>query len=150
MKSLKLSLLFAALVISTAGCIKTYKIPKLATWDSIFVGKWEGQTIKRRGGYSIQYEKTRLTDGTYKLILIYYKQNRFLDSKFEIGEWWVHDGVYYEVLPNMMDEPKAFTFEILSNDQIKYTLVKADASADNKPGYSFIDSRTKEIVIPEP
>ena len=149
MKSFKLSLLCAALVIVTTGCIKTYKVPKLATWDSIFVGKWEGQTIKRRGGYSIQYEKTRLMDGTYKLILIYYKQNRFLDSKFEIGEWWVHDGTYYEILPNMMDEPKAFKFEILSNDQIKYTLSKTDSSIDHKKGYSFIDSRTKEIVIPE-
>ena len=143
--SFRTLLLIASLVIFSTGCVKTYTIPKEATRDSIFVGKWEGQHFNKEGGYWRKWEQTRIVDGTYKLVLIYYDKNdRFLDSELEKGDWWIYDGLYYEISTSRMNEPEAYKYEILSEDQIKFLSVKIDSSSDEKVGYSFIDTRSKE------
>ena len=95
------------LVVICAGCIKNYTIPEEATIDSIFVGKWERQYFDEDRGYFMELEKTRMVDGTYKLVIIYYGKNkRYIGSTFELGEWWLYDGIYYEILPDLMDNPR--------------------------------------------
>lgn len=92
----------------------------------------------------IEWEKTRMVDGTYKLVLLYYnKYHRFLDSKVEEGKWWIYNDIYYEMLPSMMEQPQSYKYEILSDDKIKFTSTMIDASSDERIVYFPIEKRAQ-------
>ena len=139
MKRLKttLTLVFVVILISACASVNnSYTESVLEDTRRIFVGTWKGKYVDHKGRLSRTWIQNRLPDGTYTITFIHHTQEGIYSSKQE-GKWWVDGDRFYEIAPNVMEEPDVYQFEILNENEIHFRSIAED--------YEFIDKRMQEL-----
>ncbi len=124
--------------------ISEYNVPVGSTLDLEFVGRWKGEHFHEDGSYLKKWNQVRNSDGTYVIIFKMYDENNNL-FKTEIGKgyWWIKNGFFHEVDPSMTSTPDIYKFEIVSDNEIKFTAVHIGPTSVGEVGYTFTDFKIK-------
>ena len=85
----------------------------------------------------------RLANGEYSIASKVYRTGDLIATVEETGRWWVDGELFYERCSDRMKQPDVYSFEFLSEDEIRFTAVSADRSGDVFAGYIFVDKRMK-------
>ena len=139
MKRLKIAPLFLMIVLQ-AGCGTMNNASQRKAPENIrdmFIGTWEGEHMDRGGTLLRTWIQNRSEDGTYAIIFFHHTEKGIHKSTQE-GKWWVEGQRFYEIAPDLMEEPDVYQFEILSENEIRFRSVVKD--------YEFIDKRTESCL----
>lgn len=108
----------------------------------MFVAVWAGERKGKREGIIKKWTQTRNEDGTYELRFNVFENGVPMDTSLEKGKWWLEGDLFYEIAPLRMSVPDIYKYEIINNDEIKFTRVSRDKSGDVKElSYTFIDKK---------
>ena len=103
----------------------------------VFVGTWEGEHMDRGGALLRTWIQNRSEDGTYTIVFFHHNEKGIYKSTQE-GKWWLKGNRFYEIAPDLMEEPDVYQFEILSDNEIRFRSIVKD--------YEFIDKRTESSL----
>lgn len=138
MKRLKIVPLFLMIILQ-AACGSMNNISQRNVQEDIrhmFVGTWEGKHVDRERKLLRTWIQNRSKDGTYRIIFFHHTEDGVYKSE-QKGKWWIEGNRFYEIAPDVMKEPDAYQFEILSENEIRFKSLVND--------YEFIDKRTKSF-----
>ncbi len=139
MKRLKIALALIFMIMLPAGCgtvNKTYQAKLPEDVRPIFVGTWAGEHVDHDGKLLRAWIQVRSEDGTYTITFVHHTEDGIYSSE-QKGKWWVEGDRFHEIAPNEMEEPYAYQFEILSEDEIRFKSMVND--------YEFIDRRVQDF-----
>jgi hypothetical protein len=101
----------------------------------MFIGTWEGSHVDQEGNLLRTWRQRRYADGTYAMTFVHYTKEGIRRST-QKGTWWVEGDRFYEIAPDTMEDPDAYRFEILNENEIRFESLTTD--------YEFIDRRTQD------
>lgn len=81
--------------------------------------------------------QNRSEDGTYTIIFYHHTTEKEIDRSIQKGKWWIDGDRFYEIVPDVMEEPDVYEFEILNENEIRFKSTVKD--------YEFIDRRTQDF-----
>ena len=139
MEKLKIALALVFMIILQAGCRTVNN-----AWQGkapehirrIFVGTWEGEYVDHEGNLLRTWIQNRSENGTYTIIFFHHSEKGIYKSRQQ-GKWWIDGDRFYEIAPDVMDEPDVYQFEILSENEIRFKSIVKD--------YEFIDRRMQNF-----
>ena len=102
----------------------------------MFVGTWEGKHVDREQKLLRTWIQNRSEDGTYSIIFFHHTEEGIYKST-QKGKWWIEGNRFYEIASDEMKEPDIYQFEILSENEIRFSSILTD--------YEFIDKRIESI-----
>jgi len=102
--------------------------------DKALIGTWAGETVDEEKQTYRTWIQRRDEDGTYSIIFIQ-MQPGGISRSVEAGNWWVKDGVFYEMAPELIKEPDEYIYKIINPELVEFT--KKDGS------YSFRDKKIR-------
>lgn len=107
--------------------------------DQQLVGTWQGSEKDNQiDGMSKTWTMERNADGSF--LLIYETvMNGEKNTDEEDGNWWVKDGLFYE-LHNVSGETDVYSYEVIDKNTIKFRAKSLAVSMENHD-YEFIDKR---------
>lgn len=133
---MKSKLLLVSIIIATAlfsyNCTSSKKAIKTNVDVSSFVGTWVGEN--RLDDSYTTWIQQRFEDGTYTVFIIKIEGNA-VSRSIESGKWWLENGKFLEISPELMKKPDEYTYTIISRDQILFKSTSVD--------YQFIDKKIK-------
>ena len=138
-KRFKIALPLLLMSFVHTGCVAIHDSPGGNAPDStrrIFLGVWEGEHLDREGNLLRKWIQNRLEDGTYTILFFHYT-DRGIHKSTQKGKWWIDGDRFYEIAPDVMDEPDVYHFEILGENEIRFKSVTKD--------YEFIDRRMQDF-----
>ncbi len=139
MKRLKIPPALICMIILQIGCggvHKTYQGSAPEDTRRIFVGTWQGEHMDDEQKLLRTWTQNRAEDGTYTITFFHHTEKGVYRSA-QKGKWWIDGDRFYEIAPDVMEEPDVYEFEILNENEIRFKSVVTD--------YEFIDSR-----LPDP
>ena len=142
MKKFKIGLAMISMIILHAGCGTVNKAPQGNVPEDvrrIFVGTWEGEHVNHEGKLLRTWIQNRSADGTYTIIFVHHTKKGICKSR-QKGIWWIEENRFYEIAPDVMKEPDAYQFEILSENEIRFKSIVKD--------YEFVDKRVEAFREP--
>lgn len=104
-----------------------------------FVGTWEGDYLNSDGQIVRSWVQHRLHDGTYSIVFVLHTKKALRKFR-QKGKWWIEGNKFYEIAPDIMDEPDVYEFDILNHDEIHFRSTTSD--------YQFIDKRVRGMDGP--
>ena len=102
--------------------------------DEALVGTWTGETMDEEKQIYRTWVQRRDDDGTYSIIFIQIEPAH-MNRTVEVGNWWVTNGVFYEIAPELMNAPDAYDYRLIGPELIEFT--KKDGS------YSFKEKKIR-------
>lgn len=103
----------------------------------IFVGIWQGEYMDHEDNSLRTWIQNRSEDGTYTIIFYHHTTEKEIDRSIQKGKWWIDGDRFYEIVPDEMEEPDVYEFEILNENEIRFKSTVKD--------YEFIDRRIQDF-----
>jgi len=97
-----------------------------------FIGAWEGEHVDGEGRLVRSWIQNRSEDGTYAIVFRHHTEKGVFESR-QKGKWWIEGNRFYEIAPDVMNEPDVYEFEILNENEIRFKSVTK--------AYEFVDRR---------
>ncbi len=138
MKTFKIALFLVLMTILQTGCGTMNNAPGGNVPEDIrrvFVGMWEGEYVDHEGNLLRTWMQNRSEDGTYTIVFFHHTEEGIYKST-QKGKWWIDRHRFYEIAPDVMEEPEIYRFEILSENEIRFRSIVKD--------YEFIDRRIQD------
>ena len=107
--------------------------------DTRLVGNWQGQ--REQGGKCtfLAWKMARYADGKFE-IAFFKDPHRTKESSRERGVWWVKGNEFYTHTKGVA-APDGYRYKVLSENTVRFTVLKRDPSGDCQAAYEFTDHR---------
>ncbi len=134
--------ILSLLIFIQCASLKKTSIKSSKQLDVRLFGSWKGSEQRQLiEGVQSSWIQHRFEDGKF-LLLASYIDNGDIIQDAEKGEWWIEDGLFYE-LHYFSNKTDVYEFEVLDNNHIKFKS-KSMAYETNTETYEFIDIRIEE------
>jgi hypothetical protein len=131
------------LLILSTGCVVAQFPEQKGDSDAfmqVFVGKWKGEHMNADGQLERAWMLERFSDGTYTIIFFHHTKSGVFSSKAK-GRWWINGDRFFETTGKNEKTVDEYTFQIISDDAIRFSSVTKD--------YVFTDKRVAVFIEPE-
>lgn len=98
--------------------------------ENLFVGRWTGHTYYPVNNVYMEWVSDQRADGTYSTLFTeYYVDGIRKDPVYESGKWWLEDGFYHEINPEIMTKPDVYRILLINEEVMIYQLISTDITA---------------------
>ena len=132
--------------IALLGCETVPKDPQQLQIDSKLIGIWEGEYLEKDGAIK-KWTQTRKENGTYLIEFQFVEPDGTSNHFSENGQWWIQDGLFYEVAPSWMKRPDSYQYRFKENQCLEFLLVDSDESIEDIGKYTFVECLSDTVSL---